>query len=141
LGEWNTNSTTRKIARNCQSTWRFCSESNTERVDFGKNLENFEKIFFAQTLQNKDSGEKSAIIFKNFGDSFDIPVDIPTICRCNRHIAIGEYPIKNGLSENWNFSNSPSNNQRELDYYLSLILPSVVNLTSANPNNEGRTLA
>jgi hypothetical protein len=68
------------------------------------------------------------------------PVDKSTNWGYNNHITIGNTPNQKRTCKKLEFLTSPSNNQISLDYYLSLILPSMVNLTSANPNNEGRTL-
>ena len=133
MGKWESLSHNRTFSRPCGSPRYRNSDTLTEKIaGNGKNLENFGKIFFAETLQNKESGDFSERIF-NYFTEFSYPPIAKHRIRC--------YNIKhNGLQKRLTASTSLTANLTKLDLLLGLTIPRVGILTSGSSQPEGRTL-
>ena len=135
VGSWEKPPVSRKISRDCKSSENNPPKLTPERVDFGENLENFGKIFFAETLQNTESSGFSEKILGNFAHP---PIAITQNVCYNKGIMVGESPIKNGSLKYWSTSTSLTANLNQLDSLLTLNYTRLVYLTSGSSQPEGR---
>ena len=100
VGSWTKLPDNRKIPCSCKSTENYPPKFAPERVNCPRFSENSEKIFFAETLENIESGDFSERIFKNFAKNPDYPIVILENVGYNGGITNGKYPTqKNGSCE------------------------------------------
>ena len=83
LGNWSTDSATRKTTRNCESTRSHGTKSDTERVNSFRFSENLEKFSNFSTLAFQESNGFSERIFDKFRKMRVLLLDIPAKCGYN----------------------------------------------------------
>ena len=139
LGQWNENTAPRQIPHSCKSTRYFGAKFTPERVNSCLFSENSGKIFFAETLENKESGRFSVGILEKMGQIPYPPIAKIPIVSYNRHIPIGANVLsqsKTGLESASNTRKSLTANLNELDLLLGLTIPRVGILTSGSSQSQ-----
>jgi len=136
LGEWYTDSDSGASAENRQSLWHFDSEIAPERVDSFLFSENSGKIFFAETLENKESGGFSERILEKVGHFLYTPYCKNYDSSYTGGIPIENPPIKNGALKYWTTSMPLTANLTLLDLLLGLTIPRVGILTSGSSQSR-----